>query len=173
MTAGDVIARFPKIQVLFANIGINLTLSEALALYTGLSDLFESDPQPTPAPTPTIPLTLTLGADADLAPYGVGLIGWSPQLHQGADLRDPGNAKYIGYAYLAANKILPSSTWAPAAVTVLASVVPSVPWKALDGETLGYGDEYVHVAPRGWGYPDILHRDDLNPYEFFWGSTGA
>lgn len=170
MTTADLLAKWPAIQGAFAQLGISLTLSEALALYPVLSKLFTSTPTPPPAPAPSIPVTLALGADANLAPYGVALIGFSPQDHQGADLRDPRNAKYIAYAYLVVNRIAPSPAWAPAAVIVLAAAVPAVPWQAADGETLVYGDEYIHVAPRGWGYSSLNNRADLDPQEFFWGS---
>jgi hypothetical protein len=173
MTAAQLIALWPQAQAAFTAVGVNISLSQALAVFPALADLAAGGATPTPAPAASIPTTLTFGADANLAPYGVGLIGFSPQDHQGADLRNPTNAKYIAYAYLVANKILPSSTWAPAAVAVLSSVVPGVPWAAGDGETLVYGDEYIHVAPRGWGYPDITNRPDLNAQEFFWGSLSA
>lgn len=173
MTPDQIVALWPQVQAAFAQLGITITLTQAIALYPVIKSILDNAKPAPPAPQPTIPTTLTFGADANLAPYGVGLIGFSPQDHQGADLRVAQNAKYIAYAYLVANKILPTSTWAPAAVPVLSSFVPSVPWTALDGETLGYGDEYIHCAPRGWGYPDITNRTDLNPQEFFWGAFTA
>ena len=171
MTTSQLIALWPKFSAAAQALGVNISIGQALSLFTQGQAIIAGSDAPAPAPVPTIPPTLTVGADANLAPYGVGLIGFSPQDHQGADLRNAANAKYIAYAYLVANKIAPTPTWAPAAVAVLAGVVPSVPWIALDGETLGYGDEYIHVAPRGWGYPDITNRPDLNAQEFFWGST--
>jgi hypothetical protein len=173
MTLPQLLTYVPQVQAAFAAQGIQISVGQMLAIYQALAPLASSQaPAPTPT-TPTIPLTLTLGADADLAPYGVALIGFSPQQHQGADLRDPGNAKYIAYAYLVANKIAPSSTWATPAVAVLAAAVPGVAWTAADGETLVYGDEFIHTAPRGHGDPGLTNRADLNPLEFFWGAIGS
>jgi len=173
MTLSDYVALWPKIQGAFSAAGVDISLTQALAIYPTVAALVKNA-TPAPAPSgPALPATLTLGGDANLAPYGVALVGFSPQEHQGANLRDAAQAKYIAYAYLVANAILPSSSWAPAAAAFLASIVPSVPWQAADGETLVYGDEYIHVAPRGWGDPTLLHRDDLNAQEFFWGSFGG
>jgi len=173
MTLQQAVSLWPQIQAAFTAAGVPITLSQALTIYPTLAKL-ASGSTPKPATTdPVVPDVLDLGADANLAPYGVALIGFSPQDHQGADLRDARNAKYIAYAYLVANKIAPSKTWAPAAVAALAAVVPVVAWTAADGETLIYGDEFIHTAPRGHGDPGLLHRDDLNPLEFFWGSFGA
>jgi len=45
-------------------------------------------------------------------------------------------------------------------------------FRALDGETLGYGDEYVHYAPTGYGLQPGAYNPEA-PGEFFWGYTGA
>lgn len=173
MTLPQLLGLVPQIQAAFAAQGIQISIGQILAIYAALAPL-ASNPQPAPVPAaPIVPPVLVLGADGDMAPYGVALVGFSPQQHQGADLRDPGNAKYIAYGYLVANKIVPSKTWAPPAAVALAAVVPGVPWAAADGETLVYGDEFIHTAPRGLGDPGLTNRLDLNPLEFFWGAVGA
>jgi len=45
-------------------------------------------------------------------------------------------------------------------------------FRAIDGETLGYGDEYVHYAPTGYGLQAGAYNPEA-PGEFFWGYTGA
>jgi hypothetical protein len=173
MTLPQLLALAPQIQAAFAAQGVTITLPQMLALYPAVEALVKN---PTPAPTPaapTIPPTLTIGGDANNAPYGVTLAGFSPQDHQGANLRDQTNAKYVVYAYLAANQIPPSKSWASAAVPVLSAAVPTVPWQAADGETLVYGDEYVHTAPNGYGMAPGTWNPDMAPLEFFWGAFGG
>jgi hypothetical protein len=106
------------------------------------------------------------------APYGVTLAGFSPQEHTDltlADLGIPGKAeKYAVYSYLLNNKIQPTSDWAPAAAAALNKKYNTDVYHAIDGETLGYGTEYVHSAPNGYG----LQAGQYNPNatgEFFWG----
>lgn len=119
---------------------------------------------------PFPPHYLNLGADANNAPYGVTLAGWDPQNHQGADLTDPRNAKYLVYAYLVCNKVQPVVGFVNATVEVLKSAMPSVPWVASDAETLSYGDEFVHLAPNGHGLTTGQFNTNANATEFFWGS---
>lgn len=167
------LALWPQVQAAFAAQGVTLTLPQALALVPIIQQIIKgASPAPTPS-GPTLPTVLALGADANLAPYGVALVGFSPQDHQGANLRDPANAKYIAYAYLVANKIAPTLTWAPAAAQCLAAQVPAVPWQAADTQTLIYGDEYIHTAPLGWGAADLRGRTDLDPNEFIWSAFGS
>lgn len=112
----------------------------------------------------------------DNAPYGVTFAGFSPQNHRHltlADLGIPGKAeKYAVYHYLVTNKIQPTSDWAPAAAEALNTKYNTNVYRAIDGETLGYGYEYVHSAPNGYG----MLRGTYNPNatgEFFWGTTEA
>ena len=170
MTLTQVLAAYPQVHAFFEARGIDLSTADFLTLYSAIAPIAQGTTPPAPAAGPTIPTVLDFGGDANNAPYGVTLAGWSPQNHQGANLRDPQNAKYIVYAYLVANKIAPSSTWAPAAVALLQQLVPAVPWQAADGETLVYGDEYVHPAPNGHGMQPGTFNPDVSPTEFFWGS---
>jgi hypothetical protein len=107
----------------------------------------------------------------DNAPYGVTLAGWSPQNHTDltlADLADPMKAKYAVYNYLRSNRIMPDKTWATVAAEALNTKYNTTIFHAIDGETLGYGDEYVHTASNGWG----LLPGQYNPSasgEFLWG----
>jgi hypothetical protein len=109
------------------------------------------------------------------APYGVTLAGYSPQDHTdltAADLADPKNAKYAVYNYFLANQTQPTKDWAPGAADALNAMYNTDIYHAIDGETLGYGDEYVHSAPNGYG----MQRGTYNPDatgELFWGSTSG
>lgn len=89
------------------------------------------------------------------APYGVTFAGFSPQNHTElsvADLGVPGKAeKYAVYMYLLSNRVQPTHDWAPAAAKALNERYNTNVFKAIDGETLGYGTEYVHTAPNGHG----------------------
>lgn len=106
------------------------------------------------------------------APYGVTFAGWSPQQHRHltlADLGVPGKAeKYAVYNYLLSNRIQPTNDWAPAAAEALNRKYQTTVYRAIDGETLGFGNEYVHSAPNGYG----MRWGTYNPAatgEFFWG----
>ena len=64
----------------------------------------------------------------------------------------------------------PKSDWAPAAADWLNKKYNTTVYKAIDGETLGYGNEYVHAAANGYG----MLPGTYNPHasgEFFWGWT--
>lgn len=106
------------------------------------------------------------------APYGVTFAGFSPQDHTDlsvADLSNPLNAKYAVYDYLLSNRVGADATWAYGAADALNKQLGTTVFKAIDGETLGYGDEYVHSAPNGYG----MARGTFNPAangEFFWGA---
>ncbi len=106
------------------------------------------------------------------APYGVTFAGWSPQNHRHLTLEDlgvPGRAeKYAVYNYLLSNRVQPTGDWAPRAAEVLNQKYNTTVYRAIDGETLGFGNEYVHSAPNGHG----LLPGTYNPTavgEFFWG----
>ncbi len=106
------------------------------------------------------------------APYGVTFAGFSPQDHRDltlADLGVPGKAeKYAVYSHLLANKIQPTSDWAPAVADALNRKYNTTVFHAIDGETLGYGNEYVHSAPNGYGMPSGTYNPNATG-EFFWG----
>jgi hypothetical protein len=113
------------------------------------------------------------------APYGVTLAGYSPQNHTNltaADLAstDPAsvsqNAKYLVYNYFLANQTQPTADWAPAAATALNAQYNTNIFHAIDGETLGYGNEYVHSAPNGYGMPQGTYNPSATG-ELFWGAT--
>ena len=108
------------------------------------------------------------------APYGVTFAGFSPQNHTDLTLDDlgvPGKAeKYAAYNYLLSNTIQPTHDWAPAAADALNKKYNTTVYKAIDGETLGFGNEYIHSAPNGYG----MARGTFNPDatgEFFWGNV--
>jgi hypothetical protein len=106
------------------------------------------------------------------APYGVTFAGFSPQDHRDltlADLGVPGKAeKYAVYSYLLNNKIQPTSDWAPAVAEALNRKYNTSVFHAIDGETLGYGNEYVHSAANGYGMAAGTYNRNATG-EFFWG----
>ena len=106
------------------------------------------------------------------APYGVTFAGFSPQNHTDltqSDLGIPGKAeKYAVYGYLLSNQVQPTSDWAPGVAAALNRKYNTTVFRAIDGETLGYGNQYVHSAPNGYG----MAPGTYNPHatgEFFWG----
>ena len=105
-------------------------------------------------------------------PYGITLAGWSPQDHTDLTLEDlgkPGKAeKYAVYHYLVTNKVQPTHDWAPAAAEALNKKYNTTVFKVIDGETLGYGNEYVHSAPNGYGMRPGTYNTAASG-EFFWG----
>jgi hypothetical protein len=106
------------------------------------------------------------------APYGVTFAGFSPQDHRDltlADLGVPGKAeKYAVYSYLLANRIQPTGDWAPQVAEALNQKYNTTVFHAIDGETLGYGNEYVHSAPNGYGMASGTYNANATG-EFFWG----
>ncbi len=125
--------------------------------------------------------TTTPSADATLlapsswtdnnAPYGVTFAGFSPQNHTNlsvSDLSNPLNGKYAAYDYLVSNKISPTGDWAQAAADNMNKQFNTTIFKAIDGETLGYGDEYIHSAPNGYGMAQGTYNSAATG-EFFWG----
>ena len=109
---------------------------------------------------------------ANNAPYGVTYAGFSPQDHRDltlADLGVPGKAeKYAAYSYMVANKIQPTGDWAPAVADALNTKYNTSVFKAIDGETLGYGSEYIHSAQNGYGMAGGTYDRNATG-EFFWG----
>lgn len=107
-------------------------------------------------------------------PYGITLAGFSPQDHTDLTLDDlgkPGKAeKYAVYHYLISNKVQPTHDWAPDAAAALNKKYNTTVYKAIDGETLGYGNEYVHSAPNGYGMLPGTYNTKATG-EFFWGWT--
>lgn len=116
-----------------------------------LNPLRQDPPDETPGPPDIPPSEWT----DNNAPYGVTFAGFSPQNHTDltvADLGIPGKAeKYAVYMYLLSNRVEPTRDWAPAAAKALNERYNTDVFKAIDGETLGYGTEYVHTAPNGHG----------------------
>jgi hypothetical protein len=109
------------------------------------------------------------------APYGVTFAGFSPQNHTNltlADLANPMNAKYAAYNYLLSNQVVPNQTWAPAAADALNQKYGTTIFHAIDGETLGYGDEYIHSAPNGYGMSQGTYSPTATG-EFLWGAVQA
>ena len=106
------------------------------------------------------------------APYGVTYAGFSPQDHTDltlADLGVPGKAeKYAAYSYMVANKIQPTGDWAPGVAAALNAKYNTTVFNAIDGETLGYGNEYVHSAANGYGMAAGTYNRNASG-EFFWG----
>ena len=106
------------------------------------------------------------------APYGVTYAGFSPQDHTDltlADLGVPGKAeKYAVYSYMVANKIQPTGDWAPGVAAALNAKYNTTVFNAIDGETLGYGNEYVHSAANGYGMAAGTYNRAATG-EFFWG----
>ena len=106
------------------------------------------------------------------APYGVTYAGFSPQDHRDltlADLGAPGKAeKYAAYSYMVANKIQPTGDWAPGVAAALNAKYDTTVFTAIDGETLGYGNEYVHSAANGYGMAAGTYNRSARG-EFFWG----
>jgi hypothetical protein len=108
------------------------------------------------------------------APYGVTFAGFSPQDHTNLtkeDLRNPLNAKYAVFDYLVSNRIEATKDWAPGAADALNQMTGLNIFHAIDGETLGYGDEYVHTAPNGYGMAQGTYDPRMRS-EFFWGYLG-
>jgi hypothetical protein len=131
-----------------------------------------SDPAD-PAPLPSRDILPSNWTDNN-APYGVTLAGFSPQDHTDLTLDDlgvPGKAeKYAAYNYLLSNQTQPTSNWAPAAADALNKKYNTTAYHAIDGETLGFGNEYIHSAANGYG----MARGTFNPTatgEFFWGNV--
>lgn len=109
---------------------------------------------------------------ANNAPYGVTYAGFSPQDHRDltlADLGIPGKAeKYAAYSYMVANKIQPTGDWAQGVADALNAKYNTTAFKAIDGETLGFGNEYIHSAANGYGMAAGTY-DRSATGEFFWG----
>lgn len=123
------------------------------------------------APYGTSPLIDPSSWTDNNAPYGVTLAGFSPQDHTNLsvpDLSNLQNAKYAVYDYLLTNKITPDGTWAQNAADALNKQLGTTVFHAIDGETLGYGDEYVHSASNGYGMQSGTYNPNATG-EFFWG----
>lgn len=107
----------------------------------------------------------------DSSPYGVTFAGFSQMNHNDLSLQDlakSGNEKYLAYNYLLSNQIAADKTWAPAAAAALNEQRGANIFQAIDGETLFYGDEYIHTAPNGFGLAQGTY-DPKAVSEFLWG----
>jgi hypothetical protein len=159
----------------FASFLTQLTAADSTAGAGGTgtakaSTVAASSPAPTPAATSSALIDPSTWTDNN-APYGVTFAGFSPQNHTDlslADLDNPLNAKYAAYDYLVTNKIDPNGDWAQAAADGMNKQFNTNVFQAIDGETLGYGDEYIHSAKNGYA----MAAGTYNPTatgEFFWG----
>lgn len=121
--------------------------------------------QPIAAPTmPSAPASTS-------APGNYVYAGFDPSNPGYANV-GPGSYKGGVYSYLTQNNINPNDpNWATAAASALNSKYNTQAFNALDGQTLGYEDEYVHSAPVGYGLPAGYGYDPNAQGEFFWGST--
>jgi len=142
--------------------------------------------------------TLSKGTQAPTSPVGMGaqaddpaptpqpfspvdtrwvMAGFSPQNHIGETptIITPKYAVYNELATLANDPAFDQHNFAEQAAADLQKLFGNPMWtdgkplfRALDTETLVYGDEYVHTAPVGHG----LHRGEYDPTapgEFIWG----
>jgi EF hand domain-containing protein len=103
--------------------------------------------------------------------------GFSPENHLGETptITAPKYAVYNELARLSNDPSFDPKAFAPTAAANLQKLFGNPMWddgqplfRAIDGETLAYGDEYVHYAPTGYA----LSRGEYNPEapgEFFWG----
>jgi hypothetical protein len=134
----------------------------------GTDSLTASDPQ-VAVDAPDIPPSSWTD---DNAPHGITFAGFSPQNHTDLtpdDLKVAGKAeKYAVYGYLLSNQIQPTASWAPAAADALNKKYDTTVYNAIDGETLGYGNEYVHSADNGYGMAKGTYNAKATG-EFFWG----
>jgi hypothetical protein len=155
--------------------GTNATRKQFSPATTGLGATDGSDPTD-PAIPGVLPSRDILPSNwtDNNAPYGVTFAGFSPQDHTDLTLEDlgvPGKAeKYAAYNYLLSNQIQPTNDWAPLAAEALNKKYNTTAYHAIDGETLGFGKEYIHSAPNGYG----MARATYNPTatgEFFWGNA--
>ena len=134
-------------------------------------------PPPTTTPTPTTTTTTAPGGYT-VAPFknpnangsNTQFVGFSPDSHLG-ETPTVQNPKYAVMQYLGANGIDPASMWAQSAADALNKAFGTTEFHAIDGQTLGYGDEYVHSAPANYG---IGKADMSGPMaEFIWGASGG
>ena len=107
--------------------------------------------------------------------------GFCPENHLGETptVNAPKYAVYNELATLANDPSFDPKNFASKAAADLNQLFGNPTWtdgqplfRALDGETLGYGDEYVHYAPTGYGLQPGAYNPEA-PGEFFWGYTGA
>jgi hypothetical protein len=156
-------------QITSAELGAFLTtlLSAVSSTANGSNASQTADRTASGTATDAAPSTWT----GNNAPYGVTLAGFSPQNHTNltaTDLANPLNAKYAAYNYLLTNQVTPNSTWATDAATALNQKYGTTTFHAIDGETLGYGDEYIHSAQNGYGMAAGTYDPGASG-EFFWG----
>ena len=125
-------------------------------------------------PTPPLPSRDILQSNwtDNNAPYGITFAGFSPQDHTDLTLDDlgvPGKAeKYAAYDYLLSNQVKPTSDWASGAADALNAKYNTTVYHAIDGETLGFGNEYIHSAANGYGMQHGTYNL-TSTGEFFWG----
>lgn len=129
---------------------------------------------PTPDPRPTTPQPFKPIASRYV------FAGFSPDNHLGEvpQLNAPKYAVYNELARLSNEPGFDKSNFAATAAANLQALFGNPMgsdgqplFRAIDGETIGYGDEYVHYAPTGYGLRPGQY-DATAPGEFFWGFTG-
>lgn len=103
--------------------------------------------------------------------------GFSPQDHLGEtpNIITPKYAVYNELARLSNDPSFDPKNFAQTAANNLQALFGNPMWtdgkpvfRAIDGETLLYGDEYVHFAPTGYALR-AGEYDPTAPGEFFWG----
>lgn len=158
-------------QITSAELGSFLTtLLGAVSSASGSTDGITPSDKTVATPATGVDIAPSTWTDNN-APYGVTFAGFSPQNHTNlsvTDLANPQNAKYAAYDYLLSNQIAPNSTWATDAAAGLNQKYNTTVFHAIDGETLGYGDEYIHSAKNGYGMASGTY-DQAASGEFFWG----
>lgn len=107
--------------------------------------------------------------------------GFAPDNHLGETptVNAPKYAVYNELAALANDPSFNPNDFASKAAANLQQLFGNPMWtdgqplfRAIDGETLAYGDEYVHYAPTGYGLQAGTYNPEA-PGEFFWGYTNA
>lgn len=99
--------------------------------------------------------------------------GFEPtSLTRNMDTTDPakGGKDWV-YRYLRENNVQPTNDWAGGAAAALNQKHGTNVFRQIDGETLGWGDEYAHSAANGYGLKGGQYDPNAKG-EFFWGATG-
>jgi hypothetical protein len=123
---------------------------------------------PTVTPPPSQPATIQQFIPL---PSRYVFAGFDPGAHIGETptVVTPKYAVYTELAKLSAQPGFDIKNFAQQAADDLNAMFNTTQFQAADGETLVYGDEYVHGAPTGYGLPRETAYDPTAPGEFFWG----
>jgi hypothetical protein len=148
-------------------------------LLGGLSAKVKAQADPTAASTSSLDLSAGPQPFQPIACRYV-FAGFCPDNHLGETptVTAPKYAVYNVLANLANGPSFDPKNFAPQAAADLQQMFGNPMWqdgqplfRAIDGETIGYGDEYVHYAPTGYGLQAGTYNPEA-PGEFFWGYTG-